>query len=150
MQTAMSAQWAPPEEAFFTPQIACPPEALLVMGRGIERSCVKGALASGGWSVTSVDDGWTLLDHLAGALLSGGVWKPPALVVLEIAVAGPRLGELFSRMRALFPRLPVLLVGSAREAGPEERLDKSILRAPFGSKQVLAAVSRAMRGSGPA
>jgi hypothetical protein len=143
MQTAMIEQWTPPEGAFLTPQTACPPEALLVMSRGIERSSVKIALVNGGWSVTSVDDGWTLLDHLAGALLSGGIWKPPALVVLEIAVAGPRLGALFAGVRALFPRLPVLLVGSVREAGASR--GHPLLRAPFGTARVLAAVERSMR-----
>jgi hypothetical protein len=145
MQAMMSVPLAPLVDTFRSTETASAPEALLVMGRGHDRTRVRGALASGGWSVTSVDDGWTLLDHLAGALLSRGVWKPPALLVVEIAVAGPRLGKLFSRVRALFPSLPVLLVGAARDVCDDDTADRNILRAPFGAHRVLAAAARAMR-----
>lgn len=118
-------------------------EVVLAMGRGGERTRMREALASGGWSVTAVDDGWGLLEHLAAALAPGSAWKAPRLVLLEIAVAGPRLAEVFGRLRDLVPDLRVLLVGVPR-AGITERSAGLILRGPVVPERVLAAAAHAV------
>jgi len=138
MQTSIPDSFAPRAAPRARPKTECAPEAVLAMSRGEGRHALGAALAAGGWSVTPLDDGWTLLDHLGGARLAGA-WTPPALVVLELAVAGPRLGSLFRRLRGLFPELPVLLVGAETEGG-----GGALLRPPFATRPVLQAVRRAL------
>lgn len=123
-----------PSRTFELPDPATTPEAVLTMGSGGDRTALRDVLARAGWSVTVLDDTWTLLDHLGGARLSGTM--EPAMVVLEIAAAGPRLGEVMARVGGLFPHLPVLLVGAEASAG------RSFLRPPFGAERVLSAVRR--------
>lgn len=119
------------------PQIA--PRAILAMTAGFERSRIEETLASVGWSVLVLDDGWALLEHLAAVRRSRGAWPAPALAVVEIAVSGPRLAELFQRLRGLYLDLPMLLVGSDQGTGA-----RAILRPPFRAHRVIAAVRRAI------
>lgn len=116
------------------PDPAVAPEVVLTMGIGADRGALREVLAEAGWSVTLIDDGWTLLDHLGGARLASVT--SPVMVVLQIAAPGPRLGEVMARVRGLFPDLPVLLVGAEADG------HRSLLRPPFGAERVLRAVRR--------
>lgn len=122
---------------FDLPEPAAVPRAILAMTAGLERSRIEETLASVGWSVLVLDDGWALLDHLAAVRRVRGTWPAPGLAVIEIAMAGPRLAELFQRIRGLYLDLPTLLVGSDQGTGA-----RAILRPPFRAHRVLAAVRR--------
>jgi hypothetical protein len=119
--------------------LAGPPAVVLAMGRGDDRDGVVRALDAGGWSVSLVEDGFALLDHLASTLASARI-QVPVLALIELSVGGPRLGELCARVRGIVPAMPVLLLCPRRLDVP----DGTLLRYPFLPNELMAAVARAL------
>jgi CheY-like chemotaxis protein len=103
------------------------------------RELLARTLTEAGFDVLQADNGKTALEAARGSTL------PLTLLVSDISM--PVMGglELSRRFRALYPRVPVLLIsGNARWANPDQSVldGEQILRKPFTVSTLLSAITQ--------
>ncbi|WP_114375037.1 ATP-binding protein [Elioraea thermophila] len=111
---------------------------------GVRRLTVR-ALENAGWRVLVAPTGDIALQLLAREP------EPPRVVVTDFVLPGMDGAEVVRAVRALHPRVPVILVSGYAESAAREGLpdaDLRFLAKPFTFRQLLEAIERSLEAAG--
>ena len=100
-------------------------------------------LANAGYRVETVDDGQTAVEMVAAAI--------PDLLITDLMLPGLNGWSVFSRVRTLAPRLPILIISGATTGTPPDAASLAhhavFLRKPVAIGELLPTVARLLAES---